>query len=281
MANKHNAEQQELLEDIADSVDKTNTRVSSLEQKVDALINLLQNGKDDKKENQSDLKHINKELVKNAFCEYFNERDQYLSTVQMNLTDDDIKKIVDGTYDGLMDKIIEQNEAERKKLEKESEKEQELRKQQGIASSAQIAEWAPEYPEALRNLLFYFAQRIYLPTAKPELVQESTKILGDTLMASYHEQFSWRSMVGYYRKKAEKFFSNWKILTLSICLNAAIIFIASMSIYHSKVMEVDMRNQIIDHYWKRDYFRNRDIQAIDSIIKHEGNYNAYKWVESR
>lgn len=277
MASKLNEEQQELLEDLADSVEKTSNRVSSLEQKVDDLISLLKKEKDDQKDADQ---QINKELVKNAFFEYFSERDTYLSTVRMDLTDENITKLVDGIYEGLMRKITEQNQEEKAKYQAREQKDNELRKQQGIASSAQIAEWAPEYPEALRNLLHYFAQRLFLTTAKPQLVHEVTKIIGDTLMVNYHEQFSWRGMVGYYRKKIERFLSNWKLVTLSICLNAAIIFIGTMAVYHSKVVDVDMRNQIIDYYWKKDYFRNKDIQAIDSILKQEGHYDAIKWVDS-
>lgn len=277
MASKLNEEQQELLEDLADSVEKTSNRVSSLEQKVDDLISLLKKEKDDQKDADQ---QINKELVKNAFFEYFSERDTYLSTVRMDLTDENITKLVDGIYEGLMRKITEQNQEEKAKYQAREQKDNELRKQQGIASSAQIAEWAPEYPEALRNLLYYFAQRLFLTTAKPQLVHEVTKIIGDTLMVNYHEQFSWRGMVGYYRKKIERFLSNWKLVTLSICLNAAIIFIGTMAVYHSKVVDVDMRNQIIDYYWKKDYFRNKDIQAIDSILKQEGHYDAIKWVDS-
>lgn len=277
MASKLNEEQQELLEDLADSVEKTNNRVSSLEQKVDDLISLLKKEKDDQKDADQ---QINKELVKNAFFEYFSERDTYLSTVRMDLTDENITKLVDGIYEGLMRKITEQNKEEKAKYQAREQKDNELRKQQGIASSAQIAEWAPEYPEALRNLLYYFAQRLFLTTAKPELVHEVTKIIGDTLMVCYREQFSWRAMVSYYREKVGRFLSNWKLVTLSICLNAAIIFIGCMAIYHSKVVDADMRNQIIDYYWKNDYFRNKDIQAIDSILKQKGHYDAIKWVDS-
>lgn len=279
MSNKKlNEEQQELLDDIADSLEKTNNRVGGLEQKVEELIGLLKKEKDDQ---QVADQQINKELVKNAFFEYFSERDTYLSTVRMDLTDENITKLVDGIYEGLMRKITEQNKEERAKYQAREQKDNELRKQQGIASSAQIAEWAPEYPEALRNLLYYFAQRLFLTTAKPELVHEVTKIIGDTLMVSYREQFSWRSMVGYYLKKIGRFLSNWKLLTLSICLNAAIIFIGTMAVYHSKVVDIDMRNQIIDYYWKKDYYRKKEIQMIDSILKQEGHYDAVKWVEDR
>lgn len=279
MSNKKlNEEQQELLDDIADSLEKTNNRVGGLEQKVEELIGLLKKEKDDQ---QVADQQINKELVKNAFFEYFSERDTYLSTVRMDLTDENITKLVDGIYEGLMRKITEQNKEEKAKYQAREQKYNELRKQQGIASSAQIAEWAPEYPEALRNLLYYFAQRLFLTTAKPELVHEVTKIIGDTLMVSYREQFSWRSMVGYYRKKIGRFLSNWKLMTLSICLNAAIIFIVTMAVYHSKVVDIDMRNQIIDYYWKKDYYRKKEIQMIDSILKQEGHYDAVKWVEER
>lgn len=72
MASKLNEEQQELLEDLADSVEKTNNRVYSLEQKVEDLISLLKKEKDDQQ--VADQK-INKELVKNAFFEYFKERE--------------------------------------------------------------------------------------------------------------------------------------------------------------------------------------------------------------
>lgn len=282
MSNKKlNEEQQELLEDLADSVEKTNTRVASLEQKVDSLISLLKNGNAGKKEDSDDILDIKKQLVKTAFSEYFNERDEFLSHVMMNLTDDNIKSLVDGIHGGIADRLIKYQDAKQKEIDETNKKNAELRKQQGIGSLEQVAEWAPEYPEAVRAILYFMATRIFTPNAKPELVHEVSKILGDTLMVNYHEQFSWRGMVGYYRKKVERFLSNWKLLTLSICLNAAIIFIGTIAVYHSKVVNVDMRNQIIDYYWKKDYYRNKEIQMIDSILKQEGHYDAVKWVEDR
>lgn len=281
MAKKLNEEQQELLDDIADSVEKTNTKVASLEQKVDSLIELLQNGNSGKKEDSDDILNVKKQLVKNAFSEYFNERDEFLSHVMMNLTDDNIKSLVDGIHGGIADRLIEYQNCKQKEIDESNKKNAELRKQQGIGSLEQVAEWAPEYPEAVRAILFFIATRIFTPSAKPEFVHEVSKILGDTLMVNYHEQFSWRGMVGYYRKKIERFLSNWKLVTLSICLNAAIIFIGTMAVYHSKVVDVDMRNQIIDYYWKKDYFRQKEVQMIDSILKQEGHYDAVKWVEDR
>lgn len=278
MASKLNEEQQELLEDLADSVEKTNNRVYSLEQKVEDLISLLKKEKDDQ---QVVDQKINKELVKNAFFEYFKERDTYLSTVRMDLTDENITKLVDGIHGGIADRIIEYQDSKQKEIDETNKKNAELRKQQGIGSLEQVAEWAPEYPEAVRGVIYFMATRIFTPNARPEFVHEVSKILGDTLMVNYHEQFSWRSMVGYYRKKIGRFLSNWKLLTLSICLNAAIIFIGTMAVYHSKVVDIDMRNQIIDYIWKKDYYRKKEIQMIDSILKQEGHYDAVKWGEDR
>lgn len=281
MANKLNEEQQELLDDIADSVENTNSRVASLEQKVDTLINLLQNSKDGKKDESPDILGIKKKLLKDAFAEYFNERDHFLSSDRMELTADNITKLVDAIHGGITDRMIKYQNSKQKDFEETSKKNAELRRQQGISSLEQVAEWAPEYPEAVRAVVYFLATRIFTPNATPEFVHEVSKILGDTLMINYREQFSWRSMVGYYCKKIGNFLSNRKFLTLFICLNAAIIFIGTMAIYHSKVVDVDMRNQIIDYYWKKDHFRNKEIQMIDSIIKQKGHYDAVKWVEGR
>ena len=282
MAKMKSEDQKELLEDILDSLDKTNNSISKVEPFLPELVALLKEQKDNTgKNNQKSAPIIDRNVIKSAVSECFDEYEVAPPEVNFVLTRDNIDDLVDGIYKGIVEHVKHQNSVFRKNKEKaeaaEADRQKEARTVQGLYSIEQVAEWAPQFPPLIQRLIRFLGILMFDTEANPDDVHRILTILGDTFMVNIGQQGSWSAAFRKTWNKIVTALKNWKMATLIVCLYSFIMVLVMLSYYHGKVIEVDMRNRIINHYWKHDRYRQREIQQLDSILQHEGWYDAWNW----
>ena len=278
-------DQKELLEDVLDSLDKTNNSISKVEPFLPELVALLKEQKDNTgKNNQKSAPVIDRNVIKSAVSECFDDYEVAPPEVNFVLTRDNIDDLVDGIYKGIVEHVKQQNSVFRKNKEKaeaaEADRLKEARTVQGLYSIEQVAEWAPQFPPLIQRLIRFLGILMFDTEANPDDVHRIMTILGDTFMVNIGQQGSWSAAFGKTWNKTITWLKNWKVATLIACLYSFIMVLVMLSYYHGKVIEVDMRNRIIDHYWKHDRYRQREIQQLDSILQHEGRFDAWNWTDN-
>lgn len=279
------ARNKKIIEDILDNVDDHEKRLTTVENGINQILELLKgNGGESPppKSAQSNVKVENKDLkeaVYDGMQSYFEAFPQFAG----GLDEVSIRKISNicfNNYQSILKEVRKKSEAERDQKSKEDDKKREAL---GILTQNQISDWAPEYSGYVVGILHFIAYHCIDVDDTPENAHEFLRVIGNVLAGNTKVpdappptlkawlSYRWKLFKANNRKRRGFFYTVLLLLGLSI-----IVFLKE---YQSAVMDLDRTNRIFYKTVIRSEQGSKDYHEIDSLIHSNSFYKTYRTLD--
>lgn len=179
-----------------------------------------------------------------------------------------------------IDKYLEKDEKER---ECKRNVYLQKRKAQGLMTIEQVAEWAPQYSLEIQRTIRYIGMKILDENESVEKAHAILKIWGDALQTITNPKPSppptlkswWLYRWNRFKQKTDK----WRLLQWNLVILGIIACVLFLSLYQSKVMDLDRTNRIFYKKVIMDEKRKKDYQELDSLIQSDSFFKTYRSLE--
>ncbi len=279
------ARNNEIIEDILDSVDDHEKRLTTVENGINQILELLKgNGGESPppKNVQSNVKVEYKDL-KDAVYDGMQSYFEAFPQVAGGLDEESIRKISNicfNNYQSILKEGRKKYEAERDRKSKEDDKKREAL---GILTQNQISDWAPEYSDYVVGILHFIAYHCIDVDDTPENAHEFLRVVGNVLAGITKTpdappptlkawlSYRWKQFKANNRKRRGFFYTVLLLWGLSI-----IVFLKE---YQSAVMDLDRTNRIFYKTVIRNEQGSKDYHEIDSLIHSNSFYKTYRTLD--
>lgn len=279
------ARNNEIIEDILDNVDDHEKRLTTVENGINQILELLNGSRGESppsKSTQSNIKAEYKDL-KDAVYDGMQSYFEAFPQVAGGLDEESIRKISNicfNNYQSIVKEGRKKYEAERDQKSKEDDKKREAL---GILTQNQISEWTPEYSDYVVGILHFIAYHCIDVNDTPENAHEFLKVIGNVLAGITKTpdappptlkawlSYRWKQFKANNRKRRGFFYTVLLLWGLSI-----IVFLKE---YQSAVMDLDRTNRIFYKTVIRNEQGSKDYHEIDSLIHSNSFYKTYRTLD--
>ncbi len=279
------ARNNEIIEDILDSVDDHEKRLKTVENGINQILELLKGNGGESPPPKSAQFNVKveyrdlKDAVYNGMADYYKAQPDHTGI----LTEENLRRI-HNIYWGIYNRVIQEHWDKVEKEEKEAaELLERQRTEQGLQTMEQVAEWTSDYPIEIQRIIRYIGLNVVPEEESVESVHRIMRVWGDALMQITNRAeptpptlkswllHRWKLFKSRNRKRKGLFY----VMLLLFGLTA----IGCLSEYQKMVMDLDRTNRMFYKTIMQNEQRSKDYHDIDSLIHSNSFYKTYRTLD--
>lgn len=282
------ARNNEIIEDILDNVDDHEKRLTTVENGINQILELLK-GNGGESPSQKIIQPFSaqvkveykdlKDAVYDGMADYYKAQPDHTGI----LTEDNLRRI-HNIYWCIYNRVTQEHWDKVEKEEKEAAELLEMqRTKQGLQTMGQVAEWTSDYPVEIQRIIRYIGLNV-VPEEEPvESAHRIMRVWGDALMQITNKAEptppTLKAWLLHRRKLFKSRNGKRKGFFYALLLLLGMTTIVCLCEYQKMVMDLDRTNRIFYYNVIRNEQRSKDYHEIDSLIHSNSFFKTYRTLD--